>query len=138
MGRLCRVFLPLVALCAAVLASACSDKGEGPQPEQLAAQAAKQYYDGLIYGREEDWLDGHMGAEAMSPDYRQQLLENARMFLDQQRRAHGGICDVAVGECRGQTFDGSPIAILNLRFSDATQETVAVPMVLDDGVWRMR
>ena len=138
MGRLHQACLPLALLGVGLLALACSDKGQGPLEEELAAQAAKQYYDDLIYGREEEWLDGHRGAKAMSPEYRQQLLENARMFLEQQRKAHGGISDVALGKCKGQVFDGSPIAILTLCYADATQETVAVPMVLEDGEWRMR
>lgn len=130
--------LPVALLGAVLLAAACSNRDKGPQPEQLAAQAAQRYYADLIDGHEEGWLDGHRGAGKMSPDYRQQLLENAKMFLDQQQRTHGGIREVLTGECRGKTFDGNPIAILTLCFADTTQEAIAVPMVLEDGEWKMR
>jgi len=121
-----------------VAVSACSS-GSGPTDEQQAASAAKDYYDALIYGQPEQWVSSHCGASRMSGQYRQLLLENALMFLDQQRQAHGGITEVSVGDLRGEYVDSCIIALLTLSFADASRETVAVPMVREsDGVWKMK
>ncbi len=117
---------------------ACSS-GTELTAEKQAACAAKGYYDALIYGQPEQWVAGHSGAELMSSQYRQLLLENARMYLEQQRQVHGGITEVSVCNGRSVFVDSCAVAMLSLSFADATNETVAVPMVCGaDGIWRMK
>lgn len=124
-----------LALC--VAAWACS-RDKGPTPEEEAALAAKDYYDALVYGQPEKWVMGHAGAAQMSDTYRQLLLENARMYLEQQRQAHGGMADIAVAPQRSLHDSCSTIAILNVRFADGALEAIAVPMTLEGDKWKMK
>ena len=129
--------LAVLTAVAGVMVAACSSRPQA-SPEELAAQAAKQYYDALAYGQPEQWVMGHAGADTLPAEYRQLLLENAHMFLAKQLRLHGGIADVAVADQRSQWTPYGPIAVLTLCFADATQETIAVPMTEEDGQWKIK
>ena len=86
-----KILFLILATCAACWS--CSD---GPVPEERAARAAKVYYDWLIQGKYEDFVDGRYQPEAIPPAYRQQLIANAKMFVGEQQAAHKGLKEVRV------------------------------------------
>ena len=62
--------------------------------EELVLSAAKQYYDHLAGGRYQEFLAGIADADSLPPAYREQLLTNAKQFLEQQNKAHKGIKEI--------------------------------------------
>ena len=121
-------------LCILVGLAACSQ----PTPEELASLAAKGYYDHLIHGEYESFLEGMDLPEA--PEYRSQLLDNYRQFMATQQSSRGGIREVRIVRAKTDSIQKQPYTnvFLTLCFGDSTNEEIVVPMVERDGRWRMR
>lgn len=136
MKRKFTVLLPTACLVAAMLLGGC--KPEAPSADALAGQAAKVYYDQLLAGQVEAWVDGFYQPDSLPASYRSQLVDNARMFLATQREEHGGIDSVSLVRCTADTARHTANAFLLLTFGDRTHEEVVVPMVENGGVWMMR
>jgi hypothetical protein len=108
-------------------------------PEQQASLAAEGYYRHLIAGEYEQFLQGRVGADSLSDDYREQLLTAYRQFVAQQQEKHDGIADVTVSNVRTDSLCDYTSVFLLLSFRDSTQEEIIVPMVdTGNGRWRMR
>ncbi|MBP5778329.1 MAG: hypothetical protein J6W56_12385 [Prevotella sp.] len=111
---------------------ACSE----PSKEELVSLAAKGYYDHLIHGEYEQFMEGVHHAD--DPEYRSQLLENYRRFMAAQQSSHGGIREVRIVRAKTDTIQQYTNVFLTLCFGDSTNEEIVVPMVEQDGRWRMR
>ena len=103
-----------------------------------AANAAKEYYDLLVQGQYDAFVDGMNIPERIPDSYRQQLVDNARMFVGDQQQEHLGLREVRVVNCINDTVDGAAHAFLMLCDGDSTIEEVVVPMVKRDGRWLMK
>ena len=128
----------LLLLLIAVLA-ACG--GEAPSSGELASQAAKTYYDQLLAGDYDGFLNGRAGTGGIPDSYREQLLASLRQFMAQQQQAHQGIESVAVSTSTAPGIDSTlniMQVFLVLCFGDSTQEEIVVPMVEQDGEWKMK
>ena len=119
----------------ALLAVACSS---GPDPGEVAAQAAKEYYTQLLAGKYEHYVDGFYRPDSIPPSYRRQLIDNAKMFVGQQKDERRGILDVRVVNAVADTTKRSANVFLIFAYGDSTSEEVVVPMVQHRGVWYMR
>lgn len=119
----------------ALLAVACSS---GPDPGEVAAQAAKEYYTQLLAGKYEHYVDGFYRPDSIPASYRRQLIDNAKMFVGQQKDERRGILDVRVVNAVADTTKRSANVFLILAYGDSTSEEVVVPMVQHRGVWYMR
>ena len=119
----------------ALLAVACSS---GPDPGEVAAQAAKEYYAQLLAGKYEHYVDGFYRPDSIPASYRRQLIDNAKMFVGQQKDERRGILDVRVVNAVADTTKRSANVFLNFAYGDSTSEEVVVPMVQHRGVWYMR
>lgn len=126
----------LIALILPLLTAGCHE--QGPTPEQLAAMAAKGYYQHLQQGQIDDYLEGMAGYNSMPPDYRAEHKTNIRMFLHQQMTAHGGIASVEAVNGTADTMLHVVYAMLSIHFNDSTHEEICVPMVEKDGKWVMK
>ena len=113
----------------------CSSK---PTAEERAAQAAKTYYDYLVAGRYEQFLDGRVGADSLPDGYREQLLTSCRQFMAQQTKAHQGISNVCISNARTDSLADYVSVFLLLCYADSLQEEIVVPMVEHDGRWCMK
>ena len=100
---------------------ACSSKPSGPDAAQLAANAAKTYYEQLLKGDYGSFVDGRYQPTALPESYRQQ-----------------GIKGVAVADGRADTAKHVANAFLTFTYGDGTKEQVVVPMVEVKKVWYMR
>ena len=109
-----------------------------PTAEERAAQAAKTYYDHLVAGRYEQFLDGRVGGASLSADYREQLLTACRQYVAQQAKAHQGISDVRVSNARTDSLADYVSVFLLLCYADSVQEEIIVPMVEHNGRWCMK
>ena len=110
-----------------------------PTREELASLAAKGYYDHLIRGEYEQFLEGkELLPTSDDANFRSQLLENYRRFMSAQQTAHGGIREVRIVRAKTDSLQSYTNVFLTLCFGDSTNEEIVVPMVEKEGRWRMR
>ena len=123
-------------LCSLLLCCGCS------QPEltqeELAGKAVKEYYDRLLAGDYEGFLSGKADADSLPQDYRQQLLKAYKMYQQELEQTHGGVADVTVSNVRNDEAQQMMQTFLLLHFKDSVKEEITVPMVLQNGAWKMR
>ena len=124
------LFLPLII--------ACSSQPSEPDAAQLAANAAKAYYEQLLKGDYGSFVDGRYQPTELPESYRQQLIANAKMFVGQEEKEHKGIKSVSVADGRADTAKHVANAFLTFSYGDGTKEQVVVPMVEVKKVWYMR
>ena len=81
-----------------------------PTPEELASLAAKGYYDHLIRGEYEHFLEGlDERPNIDSADYRSQLLDCYAQFVAQQENDHRGILEVRVSNDKRIQYKNIPM-----------------------------
>ena len=128
MKHLLFIVLVFLALCA------CSS----PTPEELASLAAKGYYEHLLKGEYDKFLEGKAGSDSLPEAYRRQLLAGYKQFLSQQNSLHNGINEIRVINARRDTILNYTNVFLMLCFGDSTNEQISVPMIEHNGRWRMK
>ncbi|MBM6993155.1 MAG: hypothetical protein I3J02_07825 [Prevotella sp.] len=128
-----KLLLAVLAFCA--LCWACD---QGPTPDEVAAQAAKTYYDLLIQGKYDQFVDGRYQPDSIPASYREQLLANAKMFVGEQQEAHRGIREVRIANAKADTAHHVANVFLVFVYGDSTNEEILVPMVEHKGVWYTR
>ena len=128
MKHLLIFFLAFLALCA------CSS----PTPEEMASLAAKGYYEHLVNGEYDEFLDGKAGSDSLPDAYRQQLLSGYKQFVSQQNILHNGINEIRVVNARRDSILNYTNVFLMLCLGDSTNEQVSVPMIEHNGIWRMK
>ena len=114
--------------------AACSS----PTREELASLAAKGYYQHLIEGDFEHFLEGRVMADSLPDDYRSQLIDGYSQFLAQQVKARGGINEVRISRAYTDSTQQYTSVLLMLCYGDSTSEEVVVPMVERNGRWMMK
>jgi len=125
----------LVALIGCVTIIGCSEV----TPEEMASLAAKGYYDHLIHGEYEQYLQGKDGLDMHSEEgYRSQLMDNCHQFMHQQEHVHRGIHEVRVVNVKTDTLHKHTNVFMMLCFGDSTNEEIVVPMVERNGRWYMK
>ena len=114
--------------------AACSS----PTREELASLAAKGYYQHLIEGDFDHFLEGRVMADSLPDDYRSQLIDGYSQFLAQQVKARGGINEVHISRAFTDSTQQYTSVLLMLCYGDSTSEEVIVPMVEHNGRWMMK
>lgn len=115
-----------------------SCKKETPDPGYFAGIAAKGYYDLLLEGKYNDFVAGYNQPNRIPKGYHEQLLLNARMFMEQQQEEHKGLAGILVLHAKADTARHVADVFLQMVYGDSTKEQVVVPMVLVHGDWKMR
>ena len=115
-----------------------SCKEERPDPSYFAGIAAKGYYDLLLEGKYEEYVAGFNQPYRIPKGYHEQLLLNARMFMEQQQEEHKGLAGIHVLHAKADTARHVADVFLQMVYGDSTKEQVVVPMVLVRGDWKMR
>ncbi len=131
MNRFLLLFVPLWLL------SACGGTSD-PDASELAGQAAKVYYEQLLKGDYDSFVNGTYRPDSIPPSYRDQLIANAKMFIGKQEDEHRGIKKVHIVDAIADTAHHVATVFLGLAYGDSATEQVAVPMVEQRGVWYMR
>ena len=108
------------------------------KPEELVAKTAEQYYSYLLNGDYEAFVDGCYQPDTIRKAYRLQLVENAKMFIDQQRKEHEGIQAFQVVDVQIDTAAHTANVFIDLTFGNGTNEQILLPMVQKDDLWMMR
>ena len=110
-----------------------------PTAEEMASLAAKGYYEHLIHGDYDQFLQGKDGLNKHSEEaYWDQLRDNCHQFVHQQNEAHRGIHEVRIVNAKTDTLQKYTNVFMMLCFGDSTNEEIVVPMVERDGRWYMR
>jgi hypothetical protein len=104
----------------------------------MASLAAKGYYEHLVNGEYDEFLDGKAGSDSLPDAYRQQLLSGYKQFVSQQNILHNGINEIRVVNARRDSILNYTNVFLMLCFGDSTNEQVSVPMIEHNGIWRMK
>jgi hypothetical protein len=104
----------------------------------LAGLAAKGYYQHLVAGEYEQFVEGRLMADSLPADYRLQLIEGYKQFVAQQLEARKGIQEVSVSRAYTDSLADYTNVLLMLCYGDSTTEEVVVPMVEHNGRWRMK
>jgi len=125
--------------------SACSP--EIKQEERVMATAQK-YYEHLANGDYNSFVDGTVNSQDTLPaNYREQLVLNAKMYMERMQNEHQGIKSVKAIRAQVDTIKAhnsdeiesiTARAFLSLGFVDSTKEEILVPMVLKNDVWYLR
>ena len=109
-----------------------------PNPSEVVGQTAKLYYDYLLQGRYNAFVDCMNFADSIPEQYRSQLVDNAKMYMAQQKQEHKGIQEIGVLKASVDTTKHTANVFLSFSYHDGTTEQVLVPMVEKNGVWYMR
>lgn len=124
----------LVVVLVLLAVFACSS----PTPEEMASLAAKGYYEHMLRGEYNEFLEGKAGSDSLPDNYREQLIAGYKQFVSQQNSIHHGIDEVRIVNARRDTLLNYTNVFLMLCFGDSTNEQVSVPMIEYHGVWKMR
>lgn len=121
-----------------ILMVASCGKSEKTDDGMIAAHAAKLYYENLIRGKSDQFLDGTDMPDTIPDDYRRQLLKNFEQFCVRQKEEHKGIDSVSINHAEFFEKDSTASVFLLLHFGDSTTEQIVVPMLKKKGLWIMR
>lgn len=113
-------------------------KTEESDAGQLAAVAAKGYYDLLLEGKYQKFVAGVIQQGKIPQGYHDQQVLNAQMFMEQQQKDHKGISRVDILHANADTTHHVANVFLSFVYGDSTKEQVVIPMVEIHGEWRMR
>lgn len=115
-----------------------SCKKESPDPGYFAGIAAKGYYDLLLEGKCQEFVAGYNQPYRIPKGYEEQLLLNAKMFVQQQEEEHKGMKNINVLNAKADTAHRVADVFLSVVYGDSTKEQIVVPMVEVEGKWKMR
>ena len=131
-----RHILIVIAVMMLLLVSCGGDNG--PSREDIAAKAAKAYYDSLLSGGYAYFSAGCVGTDSLPPHYREQLLVNAKQYILELKQLHQGINEVKIVTAKTDSVTKVTNVFLTLCFSDSVNEEIVVPMLEENGVWKMK
>lgn len=133
-----------VALSLIGMAACSSDVNQ----EERAMITAQKYYEQLVAGNYEGFVEGTINSQDSLPaDYKEQLVLNAKMYVERMQNEHQGIRSVKALRAQVDTLKANNSdeilaitarAFVALGFADSTKEEILVPMVLKDDVWYLR
>ena len=126
----------LFFLCFSCLLFGC--KKQEKDAAEIVGKTAKIYYDYLLHDDYAAFVDGSFRPDSIPSSYREQLIDNAKMFIAQQQTEHQGIKEVRVIRHRADTAKHTADVFLLLTFGDSTSEQIVVPMIQHKGTWLMR
>ena len=127
-----------ILIAVAFLLAACGEKKKNVDQGKLAAKAAKHYYEQLLKGDYEAFLDNENRTNNLPDNYRKQLLLNLKQFVAQQDSVHHGIDSITLGASHFSAKDNTASVFLLFYYGDKTTEQVVVPMVKERGKWILR
>ena len=107
-------------------------------PEEQAMEAAQKYYEALLQGDYEVFLEGRIHMDSIPDSFREQLLVSYKQFMRQQQEAHQGIASFAPSRVQTDSVSHVTQVFMMVNYSDSTHEEIVVPMVEHYGKWLMK
>ncbi len=130
MKRALFLLLPLLLFAA----SACRPKGDRLTGES-ARQAAERYFNMLIQGQYEQYVDGMVSSTDMSTELRSQMIDLLSQFCESQQLDRAMLSAQATAD---SLQDSSAYVRLDVLYGDSTTEEVGMPLVFSGGRWLMQ
>ena len=127
-----------ILIAVALLLAACGEKKKNVDQGKLAAKAAKYYYEQLLKGDYEAFLNNENRTNNLPDNYRKQLLLNLKQFVAQQDSVHHGIDSITLGASHFSAKNNTASVFLLFCYGDKATEQVVVPMVKERGKWILR
>ncbi len=126
------LFPPLPLLLFAV--NACRPKGDRLTGES-ARQAAERYFNMLIQGQYEQYVNGMVSSADMSAELRSQMTDLLSQFCESQQLDRAMLSAQATAD---SLQDSSAYVRLDVLHGDSTTEEVGMPLVFSGGRWLMQ
>ena len=128
-------FLSILPLVSIILFTACRKEVQDLNSGAAVCSQAETYYQNLMSGQYEKYLEGISGACTMLPEQRSQTLQALKTFCQNQQAQHGGMVSVHGIEA---LLQGKRAEVyMDIIYADSVSERIVIPMVLKDSVWRM-
>lgn len=124
-----------IAACLLAISVQCS---KARTAEEQASEAALESYEQLLAGHYEQFLKGRAGIDSLPDSYREQLMTAYKQFMIGQKQEHGGLKSVSVKNAVMDSTLNVMQVFLILNYTDSLQEEIVVPMVSDNGEWKMK
>ena len=130
-------FLVLMGL--AFLLTACSQKlSEEEQALADAKEVVEKSYKALFAGQYDTFLSLRAGGDSLPTSYREQMIDTYKQFSFLQKEEHGGITSLKVSNaCRDTTMNIIQVFLV-LNYADSIQEEIIVPVVEENGSWKVK
>ena len=112
----------------------CSRTGDTLSHEG-ARRAAERYFNFLLDGEVEQYVDGLVGADSMSEDLRGEMIDLMAQFVAARNLNREMLSVVAADD---SLRDSSAYVLLDILYHDSTTERVGMPLVFSDGRWWMQ
>ena len=107
----------------------------GGEQKDLAAEAARTFYDSLLSGGYEHFVDGFDRRDSIPLSYRSQLVTNAKQYVYGLKEKHGAVEAVRIVRSKRDSVAGTTNVFLMLCFSDSLKEEIVVRMTEKEGVF---
>lgn len=131
-------FNKFVISAAALLMISCGNTEEADPDCAAASEAAEDYYNFLVEGRNADFVSSFVGKDSLPPDYRAALDSNAVDFMDVMKERHGGIAGIRACSASKDSVNNTVNVFLTVCFGDSTSEKIVVPMTKNNDKWLMK
>ena len=106
--------------------------------EQQAMEACRNYYEALYNGQYEKFLNGRVNAEEMPESFRKAMTNNLKQHVEKARHEHRGVERIDEKSAKMDTTLHAMMVFLLVNYGDATKEEIVVPMIEDEGEWKMK
>ena len=105
-------------------------------PGYFAGIAAKGYYDMLLEGRYDEFVEGQNMPHRIPEGYRQLLVLKAKMFVEQQKNEHRVMKAFQILDAKADTAHHLADVYLSVTYGDSTKEQIVVSMVEVEKKWK--
>lgn len=106
--------------------------------EDKAKEAAQEYYQALLDGDYEAFLNGRAHMDSIPDSFREQLLVAFKQFMHQQQEAHQGVVSFVPTRVEDDSLLQVTQVFMMVNYADSTREEIVVPMVEYQGKWMMK
>ena len=106
--------------------------------EDKAKEAAQEYYQALLEGDYQAFLDGRAHMDSTPDSFREQLLVAFKQFMHQQKEAHQGVVSFVPTRVEEDSLLQVMQLFMMVNYADSTHEEIVVPMVEYQGKWMMK
>ena len=106
--------------------------------EDKAKEAAQEYYQALLNGDYQAFLDGRAHMDSIPDSFREQLLVAFKQFMHQQQEAHQGVVSFVPTRVEDDSLLQVMQVFMMVNYADSMHEEIVVPMVEHQGKWMMK
>lgn len=125
------LFLLLISL------FSCSDEQKDTFSHESVQRAAQRYYTFYVQGNAKQYVEGMAGTETFPEDYKKQM-QSVITQAAKDLAKKGGVVRVEALSDSLYVADSSAYVFLDLVFVDSIHEQVGVPMVFEQGKWKIK